>query len=179
MFYKQKGFWPAFTLVAGGLLAIYFLLVILLYIVNFIILAEILPVTPGMIIRVLLSSLLYFIFVFLGYLLMSLFPSVRVTADGIEYKTLFVLRKIAWNEIVNLSEARWPKGTKAVIFIRKRESAFRYLLENSIGLYPNQTHGLLVGVHEPIVAFTKGLQNRDAILKEIQKHVPEQAPEQE
>lgn len=177
MFYPQKGFWPRASFIAGLLLGLYFLLTTLLFLFNFITLAIQLaptaPLGPPAYLRLFVFVVFYSLLTFLSYIVLSLFPSVRLTEAGLEYKSLIFVRRVAWDEMVDVLFARFPKGAQVLVFFRSSRSALVTVLDNAIRLYPNQTYGAISGVHEPVVIFSKGLQNREQIVAEIKRHLAE------
>ncbi|HEX9017561.1 MAG TPA: PH domain-containing protein [Anaerolineaceae bacterium] len=183
MFHKQTGFWPRVTLIAGILLAFYFLLSLLLFLFNFITLAVQLastaPLTAGGYLRLLVFVVFYSILIFLSYIVFSLFPAVRLTQTGLEYRSLFITRRVHWAEMVDVQDARFPKGAKVLVFFRKPENALRTILDNAIRLYPNQTYGAIAGVHEPVIILSKGLEKRDMLLNDLQRQLVKQGRKKE
>lgn len=176
MYQTQKGFWPTLTFILGMLIGGAIFLVMVFFLFNMI-LTTVQMISlgfflPSSLVRYLTLFLFYSFLLLVGYVFMAFFPAVRLSEDGLEYRTLFIRRKVNWVDMVSLENTRWPKRAKALVIIRKRKNVLRYIYENTILLYPNQTHGLMAGVHEPVILLTPSLPNRELILAEIQKHLP-------
>ena len=183
MFYPQKGFWPRVSFIVGLLLGLYFLLTQLLFLFNFITLAIQLaptaPMEPPAYLRMIVFVVFYSILTFLSYIIMSLFPAVRLSDAGLEYRSLIFTRRVRWDEMVDVQYAHFPKGAQALVFFRSTRNAIATLFDNAIRLYPNQTYGAISGVHEPVVLFSKGLENGDQIIAEISRRLAERGRRRE
>lgn len=171
MFNKQRGLWPQATFIVGVVLAAYFLLSLLTFLVNFIALATLVPPTPPIYLAAVVRVIFYVILTLFSYIIFSLFPSVRLTDQGLEYRSLFFTRRVLWDEMVDILDVKRPKNAQALVFFRTRQNALLTALDNAFRLYPNQTYGAIVGVHEPVVVLSAGLENREAITQEIRRHL--------
>jgi hypothetical protein len=173
MFNKQRGVWQQVTFIVGVLVATYFMLSLLTFLLNFIALATLVPPTPPIYLAAIVRVIFYIILILFGYIVFSLFPSVRLTGEGLEYRSLFFTRRVLWDEMVDILDVRRPKNAQALVFFRTRQNALLTALDNAFRLYPNQTHGAIVGVHEPVVVLSAGLENREAITQEIRRRLEE------
>ena len=175
MFYKQKGFWPRASFIVGLLFGLYFLLSLVLFLFNFITLAIQLaptaPFGPPAYLRLFVYVVFYSILIILSYIVLSSFPSLRLTENGLEYKSLVFVRRVSWEEMVDVRFARFPKGAQVLVFFRSTRNALITILDNAIRLYPNQTYGAISGVHEPVVIFSRGLENREKLTGEINRRL--------
>jgi len=105
------------------------------------------------------------LFVYIGYLGMvitSLFPGIRVTESGLEVKYTFFVRIIPWDEIKGLVHAKWPNGSKSIIISPNGNIIAAFFM-----YYPQRLHGLITRVFEPAIIVTNEMENKEQILSEI------------
>lgn len=111
-------------------------------------------VSAGITFGVLLMSPIWL----LGMLLLSMFPQIRLTNEGLKYRVIRRQRLIRWREIEKLIELR--NGVTAITISRTGS----HLLN---GLYFNSICGFMIRHEKPVVFLAPGLQDRDAVVREI------------
>lgn len=180
MIYRQKGFLPRLTFIIGLLVMGLFTLILIVFLLNSLPVLLLEPLGPAAYLRVIMVSLFLIILAFQGYIVMSIFPSIQITEAGLVYRSLFFTRRVPWEDMVSLLNARWPKEAKALVFFPQSDrNLLRYFVNTSLRLYPNQIHGAISGVHEPTVILSKGLEQRDAVISAFQAHLQKQNRESE
>lgn len=112
-------------------------------------------------------------FGFPGPILVSMYPDIRLTPQGIQYRYLRLFGgTIHWEEVDNLTKTRRFARYDALIIDRPGFNLF-----TTKGLWLNTYHGLIFGIFiEPVLLLSDGLENRQHILREIRSrstHLPE------
>jgi hypothetical protein len=175
MFNRQNGFWPRFTFFTGLLTSLIFTLFLVNFSVQIITASVQHPeYAAGLWSRAWVVLLFYLFLILSGYILLSSFPAIRVTEQGVETKVLFFIRRIPWADVVTLTGARWPKDTQGLVFFHKTQNILVNFWKNAILYYPDQSHGFIAGIHEPVILFAIGLENRASLLSAIQERLPAQ-----
>jgi len=98
----------------------------------------------------------------IGTFLVSAFPKIRITNEGIEICTYLIFRsRFKWNEIAGV--VKLPKGYKAITISRPG-----FPLIN--GLYSSKIYGDIVKSNLPVILISPRLENINLLLQEIDIH---------
>ncbi len=156
MYSQQNGFFPLLVKLLGMAILVYFILVTLLQAISKLITNHE-PIE--LLITVVASSVVLVFPVWLGLLLVKMFPSVRVVKNGIKYMSIGFLKGIIkWDEIEEL--LLFENGYIAVAFHRPG----LFLLN---GTYFNQLYGKLIRHESAVLFLSPGTANREEILTTI------------
>jgi hypothetical protein len=109
-----------------------------------------------------LSSITVPFFIF-GFLFLSIFPDVRLSADGIRYRVWLSHNVVKWNEIENLIELN--NGIIVVSIRRKGLAILR-------GLFFQRIIGYFIHHEYPVILLSRGLEHRKSIVIEIMNSCP-------
>ena len=142
MYKRQKGFLPLLAHLFGLLILVYPTFGIIIYAIP-----KIFGSAGLEALIYLLTSILLLVFpLSIGWLLLSLFPYIRISEDGISYMTSpITTKKMKWEEFSFLYEFR--NGYGALVIDSKENR-----LKNMLSLH--KTFGLLTGIIDPIILLT-------------------------
>jgi len=98
----------------------------------------------------------------LGGYLISIFPLIKLSPQGIVLKGFYLSQTIKWNEVIGLVESK--SGTVLILVNRKR-----FHLLN--GLLFQQITGLLLNYKQPVILIYSGLQKNKQLLEDIKKNL--------
>ena len=161
MYYRQNGFLPWVIRLLGLIILVYSVFVTLVNALSKLITNH----EPFDFVITLLASLIVLAFpLWLGLLLVNMFPSIRVISAGIRYSSVsFLNGTIEWNEIEDL--VLFENNYLAIIF-EKRGLA---LLNGS---YFQRLYGLLIRREGSVIFISPRTTNRQEVLDAIFQNTP-------
>ena len=163
MYSQQKGFWPLLTKLAGMIILVYGIAAGLTALVEQII--ESLDKNYPLIVILIASIaalLVLGIPVWVGLVLVNLFPAIRVTQEGLKYKALsFFGGLITWGEIDDVLIL----SNKFVVVSFVKPGFFLFN-----GTYFNKLCGLLIKHEGTVLFLSPGIADEADILLEIYKN---------
>ncbi|PKN93544.1 MAG: hypothetical protein CVU44_09335 [Chloroflexi bacterium HGW-Chloroflexi-6] len=112
--------------------------------------------------RFLANWLLFFGFgVYVSSFCFKLFPSLKITTEGIHSKYMFGIRKdfFKWDEIQKIT----TRGNYTFLILHRPG------LNLLNGLHINALHGKMFGIMRPVLILSPYLENRDEITAKIRK----------
>jgi hypothetical protein len=95
-----------------------------------------------------------------GLLLAGLFPAIRVTDRGLEYRYLFMWGFVRWHEIETIARVKQPM--ELVVISRP--------LAILNGLWFASLHGQLAEVGKPVILLSINWEDRDNLMQTIHQH---------
>jgi hypothetical protein len=161
MYKRQKGLFPIASTVLGMLILFGIFIFGLDFFIN--LLKEETQITTFTVITALLYVfLILFPFSLIAGFLVSLFPEIRLTSQGVRYRWGLIYDTIKWDEIENLVELK--NRTVLLSIRRKGISLLRLYYQRIVGYYLKHEY--------PVLLLSPGLEQREMILSEIVKNSP-------
>jgi hypothetical protein len=111
--------------------------------------------------------LLFVAFVFAGFGIAGVFPSITVTEAALKVRyALLITSSIKWDQIQEVAEIGGRNQWSAIILARPRSS-----LLFPGRLYFNYLYGFLIGRARPAILVSGGLENREKLVTEIRSKI--------
>jgi hypothetical protein len=128
-----------------------------------------------------LMQLIFYVILIIGFpfillvLIFGLFPTIRVVTSGIEYRRLFIFRKIKWDAIEFITEVNWPTNCHALVFHPKPDSFFDWWIGGLHSIIAGR--GVTSGFFTSVLIMSISSENKDKLSRLIkEKHSPTLVP---
>jgi hypothetical protein len=157
MYKRQRGLLP-FILRLGGLVAILQSMITLIVWVPRALFHQNVPANYDPIIVIITDFPIYLV---MGLLLLSVFPEIRLTPDGLKYRVVAIYGLIKWSEIESVEQIKYEMIRIAI----KRDG-----LSYFNGLFFQRIIGWYMRHEYPVLLLSPGLEGRDEIVQEILLH---------
>jgi hypothetical protein len=158
MFKNQKGFFPVISKVLGLIIFVYPTFIVLVNTIHDVYSNFTLSDT---ILRVIADMIVLIIPIWVSQFLLSLFPSIKITKQGIKYLS-FPIRTnlIKWDEIDSI--VRFQNGYAAIVFNKKG-----FIILN--GLYYNKIYGMIIKAFDPVILLSSNVLNQTELLEKLKE----------
>jgi len=159
MYKIQKGILPSILRIVGAVLILYSMLIFFKVMVWPIWQGNQSSIFEQMIIFS-TTSIPFFVF---GFLLISVFPEVRLSQEGLRYRVLLFYGMVRWNEFYNLVEMK----NGVILLSVNRKGLFFFN-----GLLVQRFIGYILRHEYPVILLAPGLEQRERMLEEIMANSP-------